>query len=212
MSSDEDLNLFMMCSEVNETAFADLPEGYAIRLCRPDEIDVWKAMPFDDPADAATHEDVMDAYLNDVYAPKGDLFYRRCLFVCDSHNHPIATGFLWRTLDAFPTLHWLKVRKGEEGKGIGRALLTHLLSSLPEAELPVYLHTQAGSFRAIKLYSDLGFRLITNPQIGSRKNHLLQARSYLRRHMPDRFYRELRETSAPESFLDLLRDETRSLF
>ena len=50
-----------------------------------------------------------------------------------------------------------------EGKGIGRALLSYVMQSLPQNEYPVFLHTHPASFRAIKLYSDMGFKLLTDP-------------------------------------------------
>ena len=50
-----------------------------------------------------------------------------------------------------------------EGKGLGRALLTEILKN---AGLPIYLHTQPTPARAIKLYSDFGFKLTTDPIIG----------------------------------------------
>ncbi len=203
----EDLNLFMMCEEPDPSAFSRLPAGYHVRTCREDEVEIWKAFPFDDPADAETYSGMMEGYLRDVYAPKGKQFFDACLFMCNDQDYPIATGFLWRTMDAFTTLHWLKVRKSEEGKGLGRALLTRMIEGLPSDQFPIYLHTQPGSYRAIKLYADFGFRLLTNTKIGSRMNHLGSARPYLKRMMGSELYGRLRERAAPDSFLHLVTDD-----
>lgn len=189
-----------------------LPPGYFIRTCRRDELEVWRAMPFDKPSDARQHAGLMNEYVRDVYAPEGDMFFQTCLFVCHRNDTPVATGILWKTLRAFTTLQWLKVRKTHEGKGIGRALLTRMLTGLHSDEYPIYLYTQPGSFRAIKLNADFGFRLLTNPKIGICENHLLRARPYLARKMPRRFYDRLLETAAPVSFLDCVRDETQPQF
>ena len=40
-------NLFMMCNSLHLKATRELPKGYHLRFCREDELDTWKAMPFD---------------------------------------------------------------------------------------------------------------------------------------------------------------------
>ena len=46
-----DLNIFMMCDRLNEDALSDLPSGYHIRNCRPDELELWMEFPFDTEED-----------------------------------------------------------------------------------------------------------------------------------------------------------------
>ncbi len=69
-----DKNLFMMC-KLNTSAFAELPDGYHVRTCRRNELDIWKKMPFDDEKTAEQYSDYMTKYFNDVYASKEDLFF-----------------------------------------------------------------------------------------------------------------------------------------
>jgi len=202
-----DRNLFMMCRRLNPDALRGLPAGYHIRHCRKDELERWKAMPFDDPGAANTNHEYMTRWFERVYAPKGELFYRTCLFVCDQHDTPIATGFVWHAYDAFNTIHWLKVLLGYEGRGIGRALLAHMLARLGSRDYPVYLHTQPESYRAIKLYSDFGFSFLTDPVIGTRTNHLEACLPFLSRHMRAADYRRLSTTRAPKEFLETLKTE-----
>jgi ribosomal protein S18 acetylase RimI-like enzyme len=89
-----------------------------------------------------------------------------------------------------------------EGKGIGRALLAHVLQELPPERFPVYLHTQPGSFRAIKLYSDFGFSLLSDPVIGFRKNDLEASLGYLEQAMSPADFTKLQIAKAPKEFLD----------
>jgi len=197
-----DLNLFMMCEAADEGAFSDLPAGYHIRTCGPPELALWKAMPFDDPGTAEANRGVMARYFDDVYAPKGDLFYRTCLFVCGADDAPVATCFAWTAYGAITTIHWFKVLKPLEGRGIGRALLTAVMRGIAPGAYPVFLHTQPSSYRAIKLYTDFGFALLTDPAVGPRRNDLWECLPILRRYMPPRDFARLRTAEAPKFFLE----------
>ena len=195
-----DLNLFMMCGDVNIEAFSELPEGFCFDRCRRDELEIWKAMPFDRPDAAAIG--YMTDYFGKVYADREEEFFRRCLFVRNAQGEPVATCFLWRAYGRITTLHWLKVKKGYEDRGIGRALLTRVLREKREDGLPVFLHTQPSSFRAIKLYTDFGFSLLTDRRIGPRENHLAQCLPILREFMPEEAFAALRFAPAPELLLE----------
>lgn len=197
----EEKNLFMMCNSLNKEAVSDIPNGYHIRLCQEDELDIWKAMQFDTDEEAREYHDFMTDYYNQVYLRKGNLFFSRCLFICDQENTPIGTCFLWKAYDAIWTLHWFKVKKEYEGKGIGRALLSYVMASLPEEEYPIYLHTHPESIRALKLYSDFGFKLITDPFIGNRRNHLNECIPILETQMVNTDFKRLQFTPATAHFL-----------
>lgn len=199
-----DYNLFMMCPSLNRAALRALPAGYHVRNCRWDELDLWKAMPFDDAATAAAYQPYMTAYFDRVYAPKGNQFFETCLFVCNEADQPVGTAFIWRAYDQVQTVHWYKVRQDYEGRGIGRALLSIIMAELPADAYPVYLHTQPGSYRAIKLYSDFGFQLLSDPVIGCRQNELAIALPILQQQMPPAFFQQLQITTAPPAFLQTL--------
>lgn len=205
--SSSDGNLFMMCESLATAALRRLPPSYHLRRCRRGEVDTWMKMPFDDPLEAERHRPLMKAYFDRVYAPRTKEFFERCAFVCDSEDTPIGTGFVWRIYGELNTLHWFKVVPEHEGQGVGRGLLSIILGSLEPADFPVYLHTHPVNLRAIKLYSDFGFQLLTDPVIGSRPNHLSHALPYLRSHMPDSAFRSLRFAAAPKHFLSCLERE-----
>ncbi|MGI6665376.1 MAG: GNAT family N-acetyltransferase [Christensenellaceae bacterium] len=147
------LDLFMMCEKINTAAFGALPAGYFFRHPREDELDAWIRLNIEDEA----HYDFVKAYYLRVYAPKKERFFKRCIFVCNEADIPIGTCFTWKSYEQFYTIHWLKVKKEYERKGVGRALLTHILSTLEESDNPIYLHTHPSSLAAIKLYTDFGF-------------------------------------------------------
>ena len=70
-----------------------------------------------------------------------------------------------------------------EGRGIGRGLFSELLKN---AEYPIYVHTHPIASSAIKLYSDFGFKFITDPVVGYRENNLKDSLPYLKEVLPAR--------------------------
>ena len=187
MKNVEDLNLFMECQELNKDALMPIPEGYHVRTCRKDELTLWKGFPFDTKELKEHYLPYMDDYFKQVYEDQEDIFYKRCLFLCDTQDKPVVTCFAWPLYDRYYTIHWFKVLKEYEGQGLGRALLSEVFKTIPEDSYPVYLHTQPGSYRAIKLYSDFGFFLLTDSYIGHRKNELEEGMDYLKDHMQGYF-------------------------
>ena len=196
------MNLFMMCKSLGRGALSELPVGYCIRSLRREELDLWKAIHFDDPDTVIRYRGFMDQYFQNVYAHNETLFFDRCTVVCDEADRPIGTCFVWKSYDRFHAVHWFKVIKSHEGKGVGRALLSYVMRDLAPEDYPVYLHTQPTSDRAIKLYTDFGFSLLTDPIVGFRDNDLKQSLMALKIRMPAKAYENLRFESAPSAFLD----------
>jgi GNAT superfamily N-acetyltransferase len=201
-------HIFMLCEQVNGAAYREMPEDYRIRHCRPDELHIWKAMPFDDEETASQYIGFMDSFFNAVYAPKGDLFFEKCLFAVDDNDAPVGTCFSWKAYDAVTTMGWYKTKKEYEGKGIGRALLTKVIRDLSPYDLPMLLHTHPTCNRAVKLYSDFGFKLLTDARVGNRDNHLEYCLPLLRSIMPKKDFDNLKFTTATRPLLDFLADQT----
>ena len=192
----------MMCRALDASTLSSLPDGYFLRLIEPEELPRWMAFPFDTSEQALQHRAYMEAYYQQAYAAREAEFFSRCTMLCDAGG-PVGTGFIWPAYEPRQTtLHWLKVLRGYEGKGLGRAMLSHLLSGLEASSYPVYLHTQPESFRAIKLYSDFGFALLTDSQVGLRPNDLQQALPLLKQSMTPEAFDSLRFTKAPAAFLE----------
>lgn len=199
-----DKNIFMMCKALNKESISELPVGYYVRSCRQNEFSIWKAMPFDDPITAEEYDQFMEEYFQTTYAGKEDLFYSNTLFVCDKQDRPIATCLLWKAYGEFNTIQWFKVLKDYEGLGIGRALLSIIMRNLEEDDYPIYLHTQPSSYRAIKLYADFGFQLLSGDKFGARKNDLEECLPILKKYMPQEYFRNVRITEAPKQWQQFL--------
>jgi ribosomal protein S18 acetylase RimI-like enzyme len=196
------LNIFMMCESLNCAALRDLPDGYSLRNPQKNELDFWKRMPFDGK-EIAENLRYMDEYFNRVYAPKGNLFFKTCLFAVNAKDEPVGTCFAWKVYGEFATLHWFKVLPQYEGNGIGRALLSAVMARLSQENYPVYLHTQVGSFSAIKLYSDFGFMILQDEAIGRlRRNDITECLPILKQLMPHDAFNGLKFGNARADFLE----------
>src|SRR5690606_36761185 len=55
-----DYNIFMMCEQLNENALTELNTDYYFRNCRPNELEIWKAFPFDSETVPDEYEDFMN--------------------------------------------------------------------------------------------------------------------------------------------------------
>ncbi len=195
-----DLNIFMMCEKYNKSASRKIPKGYHIRKLRKDELETWFLFPFDTiDGDKTGYLEFMKEYFKNVYSSKSEIFYNSCLVVCNNKDIPIATCFAWKAYNKYWTIHWFKTLKTEEGKGLGRSILTEVMNSIPENEFPVYLHTQPGSFRAIKIYSDFGFKILTDDFIGTRKNNYKESIKFLK-HFMKQYYDDLEFAKSDEKF------------
>lgn len=198
-----DRNIFMICERLNEEALSKLPEGYHIRTCTEEELTLWKGFPFDSEAEKKRYFQYMTEYFDRVYGDRAAEFYKRCLFVCGPDDRPVATCFLWKAYQKINTIHWFKTLKEYEGKGLGRALLSHIMAPLREGDYPVLLHTQPGSFRAIGLYSSLGFKIVTNPKVGYRENHYRECLPILKEFMTRHSFAGLEFAAMPEALHEI---------
>lgn len=201
MDGIDNMNLFMMCESLRTDAGRTMPQGYHFRCCRRSELPLWKRIHFDLQEVADEFSAFMDDYFQSVYAANEDLFFESCVFACDESDKPVATCFVWRAYDSIYTLHWFKVVREHEGRGVGRALLYEVMRKLSTKQYPVYLHTHPASLRAMKLYSDFGFALLTDAEIGYRSNDLAKCLPYLEQNMPRDVFDGLRFASATDALL-----------
>lgn len=74
------------------------------------------------------------------------------------------------------------------------------MNSLNESDYPVFLHTQPSSFRAIGLYSNFGFKIVTNQTIGYRENNYEECLPILKQFMKKEAFDSLAFTEAPLIF------------
>ena len=187
-------DLFMQCDTPNQSAFRPLPSGFSIRLCRREELIIWKTI-----FAQGEYMDFVNQYYDKVYAPYEDDFFSRCVFVVDENDNPIATSGTWLSYRKINTLLGFFVLPEYQGQGIGRGLLGAVISS---ANFPIYLHTHPIATKAIKLYSDFGFKFITDPIVGYRANNLQESLPYLKEKLSEKHYVNLHTIKANPALLE----------
>ena len=152
-------NIIMRCDRVLPMEIK-LPEGYAIRTYQPGDESAWAEVlcavgeqtNLDDAKAEFTARYLQDAALTD-----------RIFFAVDAAGKTVGTAIAWEHDPRGSTraLHWVAVHPEHQGKGVGKALCQTCLRYFRREDnaLPVYLHTQPWSWKAILLYIKLGFKL-----------------------------------------------------
>lgn len=207
-----DLNVFMICEELDRSALSEVPYPYTIRNITPTELDTWESFPFDAEEEALEYQGFMTEFFENTYRGQEDVFFQNTLFVCDENNKSVSTCSNWKAYGKFESIHWFKTKKSYKSKGLGRAVLSAVMDRFSPSDYPIYLHTHPVGFRAIKLYSDFGFKILADPVIGNRENHYLESMEILREFMPTIDYNRLQFCSAPTTFLNSLENESFNQF
>jgi hypothetical protein len=63
-----DYNIFMICEQLNKDALSELATDYYFRNCRGDELEIWKAFPFDTEIVPREYENMMNQIIKDTYS------------------------------------------------------------------------------------------------------------------------------------------------
>ncbi len=189
-----DGNLFMYCEKPDPSAFTTAPEGFTRISFTAEKREGWISLQ-------CAHGKEDPAYLRQAYdrtyAGHEALYPSRWVLLM-AQGKMVASCQLWEAYPGFETIHWLVTDPVYEGRGLARAALSAVLENHTG---PVWLHTQPASFRAIKLYTDFGFALLTDPVVGRRENHLTDVLPVLSRVMTPAAYGRLRFAQCPRAFL-----------
>lgn len=152
-------NVIMRCDDFQTQEIA-LPPGYKVSSYRPGDEREWARLEHAigdfDPVEEAR------SYFVNTY-PHDPTQRGRILFLRDSQDQVIGSCIAWRDRrqDTWvASLHWLVVDSQHQGRGLGRALCLATMNEFAQrGVLPVYLHTQPWSWKAILLYLSVGFKL-----------------------------------------------------
>ena len=121
------------------------------------------------------------------------------LFLAENTGKVIGSCISWtddRNGSPVNSLHWLIVEEGCQGKGLGRALCIAAMNRFfGKGGEPVYIHTQPWSWKAILLYSSLGFRIQKTDTFGAYTNQYNDAMRTLKDVLPGDQYRMLEMTA-----------------
>ena len=98
------------------------------------------------------------------YAGKESELPDRMIFIENEAGEKIATATAFydihgNTVPGEGQLHWVGIKKEEQGKGLSKPLITHTLNLMKDLGYNrTKIHTQTNTWLACKVYSDLGFQ------------------------------------------------------
>lgn len=152
-------NTIMKCSDY-EYRNVELPDGFSIVSYQFGYEKEWAKLEYAiGDFDSATEA---ENYFVETYLQKAEL-YPNILFVMSKDNDIIGSCIAWQDMqgiNSVSSLHWLVVDERYQGIGLGRALGTAVMNIYAKRQgLPVYIHTQPWSWKAMLLYISLGFKL-----------------------------------------------------
>ena len=141
-----------------------LPEGYRFVRYQPGDRDAWIEIE-KSAKEFKTWEQGENAWKR-YYEKYEDMLPERMFFIENRSGIKVATATAFFDIYGRDTsgdgwLHWVAVRREEQGKGLSKPLITRVLKRMKElgysrAKIP----TQTTTWLACKIYYDLGFRPI----------------------------------------------------
>ena len=154
----------MLRGDITGITEIPLPDGYHYEMYRDGDRDSWieiekSAKEFD------TYEQGLDAWER-FYANHTDELPGRMVFVMNEAGEKVATATAYydiygvdRSDDGW--LHWVAVRRQDQGKGLSKPLISHVLQIMKAlGQTCAKIPTQTTTWLAVKVYLDLGFQPI----------------------------------------------------
>ena len=188
-------NTIMKCSDYS-LRNTELPDGFSIVSYQHGYEKEWAKLEY-----AVGDFDSLDSaekYFVESYLQNSELFLN-ILFLLNEEHEVVGSCIAWQdkqSENSVSSLHWLVVREEYQGMGLGRALGTAVMNIYAErGDLPVYIHTQPWSWKAIFLYVSLGFRLQKTDTFSHYRNEYEKAMAELRRIVSKEQYELLVRTS-----------------
>ncbi len=159
-----------------------LPKGFSIVNYKSGYERTWAELEYA-IGDFESLEEAENYFIT-TYLQKQELL-RNILFLINANNMVIGSCIAWqdkRGDSCVSSLHWLIVDEKYHGMGLGKALCCATMNIFEEQKrLPVYIHTQPWSWKAIFLYLSLGFRLQESDTFSRYENEYHQAMKELKK-------------------------------
>lgn len=188
-------DIIMRCKMPKSIKVHELPEEYRYKAYEDGDEQHWAALEVE-VNEFSNEEDAL-AYFNRTFMPYKELLNSRVFFILDKQNNYVATTSAWFKNDDkkhYAVLHWVSVSPAQQGKGLGRKIVTYALSHFETLEPyapEVFLHTQTWSYKAISLYYKLGFRITKEALVGGYTD--MKCMDVLKEVLPKELYDDLVE-------------------
>ena len=139
-----------------------------------------------------------ESYFISTYLQNRSLL-NNILFLLNEDNLIVGSCIAWqdkRKESIVSSLHWLVVDEEYHGRGLGKALCCATMNIFKEQKnLPVYIHTQPWSWKAIFLYLSIGFKLQKTDTFSHYENEYHKAMTALKRVVTSKQFELLQEQS-----------------
>lgn len=155
------MELMLERSTLDEIPLLPLPEGYSFVPYQPGDRDAWIAI------ERSARE--LDSYAQGVwvwnryFGARNAELTQRMVFIQNAAGEKVATATAYydvrlRDQSGAGWLHWVAVRREDQGKGLSKPLIAHTLRRMHDlgythAKIP----TQTNTWLACRIYLDFGF-------------------------------------------------------
>ena len=142
--------------DLKEIAHYELPKGYRFAYYQPGDEDSWIAIEISakELKDYAQGREVWQKY----YGGLEETLLGRMLFIENEQGEKIATATAYNGPDGVGQVHWVAVRREDQGKGLARPLISRTLERLAQlGHESAMLTTQTTTWVACRLYLNFGF-------------------------------------------------------
>ena len=159
-------------ADIGDIPERPLPAGYSYAFYQDGDRDAWIDIE-KSAREFSTVEEGERAW-GRYYAGREEELKSRMVFVVNAAGEKVATATAFYDITGRDTsgsgwLHWVAVRREEQGKGLSKPLITHVLSIMRKmGQTHAKIPTQTTTWVACKVYLDLGFRPIPQNLINSR--------------------------------------------
>jgi len=145
-----------------------LPEGYSFCLFEKGMETDWARI--ETSVLEFENEDNALQYFNRDYIPFEKELEKRCVFIKNNDDLPIATATAWFSDSSSgyqASLHWVAVHPNYQGLGLGKAIAQKASRLFIETDKDqdVLLHTQTWSHKAILIYLNMGYHFSKDKQL-----------------------------------------------
>ncbi len=158
-------------NSLDEVKEVPLPEGFHYVNYSAKDQEQWIRIE-QSAEEFASHREGERAWAK-YFAGKEDELRNRMFFIVNEAGEKVATASafynIYRGDDGVTGwLHWVAVRKEDQGKGLSRPLITHVLRHMKTLGYQrAVIPTQTTTWLACRLYLDLGFRPIPENAVSS---------------------------------------------
>ena len=195
-------SIIMGCDKMNTLAYKNVPNGYNIKYYTSGDEKQWVNIHESIGEFVGYSTEDVDNYFKINFMSDVKKLESGCIFIVEkSTGIYVGCCMAWfekKDEMTIPVLHWLAIRDGYENQGLARVLITEtmkIFDNLYPEGIRIYLHTQPGSYKAIKLYHDFGFCMLRQDQYDKAINEYDEALLELKKYMFSDVYSELIKTS-----------------